>query len=479
MALEARLAELNQQPETNLSTFRSNITMALEARLAELNQLQDKLDAAKGNYNEALDTIWLLLATALVFFMHSGFSLLEAGSVRFKNAQNILAKNLIVVTVGFLCWYAIGYPIAFGMVQNPNNFSGGTNFFMDGFWEKKETFRFWIFQGAFCATGGTIVSGAMAERTQLKGFVTYTIFMTTFIYPLVVYWAWSGKGFLNYTNDEGVRESVFGAPFLDFAGSGLVHLVGGVGALCGALIVGPRVGWCRDAGPDEFDAHSVPLCVLGTFFLWFGWYGFNPGSTMGMHTLDQAYTAGLVAVNTTISPCFAGLMVFFLRARVVQPKRLDIGGFCNGILAGLVAVTAGCANIKPWESAIIGLVGGGLYQAASMMLKRPRFGVDDVVDAFAVHGVNGFWGSIAAGLFGNPAEGIGGNGSFYGGNQLPVQIIGALLILLWSGSLSVLIFMPLRLFGLLRMSDNFQAKGADMMEHSPAKAYTAADTVLA
>jgi len=449
------------------------MSAALASRLAELQELENRMDQVKENYNECLDTIWMLLASMLVFFMHSGFSLLEAGSVRFKNAQNILAKNLIVVTVGFLCWYFMGYPIAFGAYKDPNKFAGGRNFFMDEFWNDKSKFRVWFFQGTFCATGGTIVSGAMAERTQLKGFVTFTVLMTSFIYPFVVYWCWSGHGFMNYTNDDGEAVSIVGAPFMDFAGSGIVHLVGGVGALTGALLVGPRRGWCQDASPTEFDGHSVPFCVLGTFFLWFGWYGFNPGSTGSMHDAATAHTAGLIAVNTTIAPCFAGLMVFFLRARVIEPKRLDVGGFCNGILAGLVAITAGCANVKPWEAAIIGLIGGVLYQCASMLLKRPRIQIDDVVDAFAVHGVNGFWACIAVGFFGDPAEGIGGNGSLYGGNQFPTQLFGAMLIVLWSGTLSVLIFLPLRTFGMLRLSDTFQDKGADIMEHSPQKAYAA------
>jgi len=248
-----------------------------------------------------------------------------------------------------------------------------------------------------------------------------------------------------------------------------VHLVGGVGALCGAIIVGPRKGRFDPEMAAEFDGHSVPFCVLGTFFLWFGWYGFNPGSTGAMHDKATANTAGLVAVNTTLSPCVSGLLVFFLRAKVLSPKLLDVGGFCNGILAGLVAITAGCANVEPWEAIIIGLVGGLIYQGASMLLRRLK--VDDVVDAFPVHGACGIWGILALGLFGNPDEGMGGNGAFYGGDQLGTQIFAGLIIILWAGGLSVLIFLPLRMLGMLRMGDEFQEKGADVMEHSPSKAY--------
>mmetsp|Transcript_7812 Transcript_7812/g.24875 ORF Transcript_7812/g.24875 Transcript_7812/m.24875 type:complete len:472 (+) Transcript_7812:59-1474(+) len=439
---------------------------------AAVAKLEADLATAETNYNEALDTVWMLLASMLVFFMHAGFSLLEAGSVRFKNTQNILAKNLIVVTAGFLCWYSFGYPFAFGTVEKkPSKFMGGTNFFMDQFWKSKDKFRFWFFQGAFCATGATIVSGAMAERTQLKGFTTYTFLMCTIIYPVVVFWGWSGGGFLNYA-EKGTGNSIsaVGPPVIDFAGSGLVHLVGGVGALCGAVLVGPRKGRWEPKTAAEFDGHSVPFCVLGTFFLWFGWYGFNPGSTGAMHTKDNAYQAGLVAANTTISPCVAGLLVFLLRAKVVPPKLLDVGGFCNGILGGLVSITAGCSSVKPWEAAIIGAIGGAIYQGSSMALKA--FKVDDVVDAFPVHGACGLWGLLALGFFGDPDHGVGGNGTLYGGNQLGTQLFAGAMIILYVGVISVAIFFPLQKAGMLRMGDEYQEKGADVMEHSPGKAYT-------
>jgi Amt family ammonium transporter len=292
--------------------------------------------------------------------------------------------------------------------------------------------------------------------------------MTSWIYPVIVYWGWSGTGIFGYTDDDGESTSIVGGPaYTDFAGSGLVHLVGGVGALCGATLVGPRKD--RWVNPDDFVAHNIPFVVLGTFCLWFGWYGFNPGSTLSMHDKDTAYQAGLVAVNTTLSPCVGGLTVFILRALVFQPKLLDVGGFCNGILAGLVSITAGCAVLKPWETVIVGLIGGIIYQLASMGVRAAK--IDDVVDAFAVHGACGIWGTLALGFFGNPDEGLGGNGVFYGGNQLGVQAFGVLMIILWTGSFSVLIFLPMRAMKLLRLSDDFQDAGADIMEHSPRKAY--------
>jgi len=427
-----------------------------EALAQNFSQLQDNLATMSADYAEALDTIWMLLASLLVFFMHAGFSMLEAGCVRFKNTQNILAKNLVVVTVGFLCWYVIGYQLALG---------DSASLFLTGFWEDKSLLRVWFFQGAFCATGGTIVSGAMAERTQLKGFGTFTVLMTSIIYPLIVRWAWSGTGFLN--NADG--ESTVGPALMDFAGSGVVHLAGGVGALVGAAAVGPRKDRWEPGNENQFSGHSIPFCVLGTFFLWFGWYGFNPGSTGSMKSTADAHTAGLVAVNTTLAPCVAGLVVFFLRAQVVAPLCLDVGGFCNGILAGLVAITAGCNAVKPWEALLIGLVGGCVYQGASTLMKKLQ--IDDVVDAVAVHGACGVWGLIALGFFGNPADGIGGNGLFYGGGQLGTQVFATLVIILWVGAWSALIFLPLKHLGALRMDDEFQDKGADLLEHSPQKAY--------
>merc|ERR1719215_2241629 len=287
---------------------------------------------------------------------------------------------------------------------------------MRGFLEAPTTFRMWFFQGAFCATAGTIVSGAMAERTQLKGFSIFTLIMTSIIYPMIVYWGWSGAGFLNYPDPKtGEAISIAGPPLVDFAGSGIVHLTGGVGALVGCVTVGARKGRWDPDSEEDFSGHSIPLCVLGTFFLWFGWYGFNPGSTGSMSSLDAAYTASLVAVNTTLSPCAAGLTVFILRAFVCEPKCLDVGGFCNGILGGLVGITSGCASVAPWEAIIIGLIAGCAYQFASSTIRKWK--IDDVVDAIPVHGACGLWGILVPGFFGSK-ELVGGNGALHGGDQL-------------------------------------------------------------
>jgi Amt family ammonium transporter len=444
-------------------------TKLLDELIANLTLREEEL---KANHDESLDTIWMLLAALLVFFMHAGFSLLETGCVRQKNTQNILTKNLIVVTCGFIVWFFVGYPIAIGDSDTPNMMGGSGAFATMGFWENKANFRVWFFQGAFCATGGTIVSGAMAERVKLTGFIIFTCIMTGIIYPVVAYWGWSGSGILN--NADG---SIVGPGLLDFAGSGIVHMTGGVAALVGAVVVGPRAGRFDENPTESFEPHNIPFCVLGTFALWFGWYGFNPGSTLALHDADTAYLAGLVAVNTTLAPCAAGLVVFFLRAFVVAPKMLDVGGFCNGILAGLVAITAGCAFVRPWEALLIGFIGGFVYQGASMLVQKLK--IDDVVDAFAVHGATGFWGLLALGFFGNPADGLGGNGILHGGEgaggTFGTQLVAGILIAAWSGILSAIVLLPLKLAKVLRLSDDFQREGADKMEHSPPKAYTVAN----
>jgi ammonium transporter, Amt family len=297
----------------------------------------------------------------------------------------------------------------------------------------------------------------------------HTVFMTAIIYPICVYWGWSGTGWLNYTED-GVtyKSTISSAWYQDWAGSGIIHLVGGVAALTGAVIVGPRKGrFDGTASEDEFAPHSVPFTVLGTFILWFGWYGFNPGSTGQMHMASTAYTSALVAVNTTLAPCIAGLVVFIGRATVFPPRRFDVGALCNGILAGCVAITAPCAWVKPWEAIIIGIIGGLLYLGSAMFW--PAIKVDDPIDALSVHLVNGLWGALAIGFFGDPKEGIGGNGVFYGGNQLGVQVVACICFMVWSCVLSIVVFLPMRFMGILRWSDTFQDAGADEMQHSPKK----------
>jgi len=446
------------------------MTVAANATAAMVAEIVAELRVSIDAHNEPLDNLWMLFGAILVFFMHTGFSMLETGTVRFKNAQNILSKNLLVVCLGFIMWYFFGWGFAFG--TDAGKFVGSDGFFGAGILGTS-AMRNWFFQGAFSATAGTIVSGAMAERTQITGFAIYASILTTLIYPFVVHWTWSGSGFLSYTDEvSGDSTSFVGVAYKDFAGSGIVHMVGGIGALIGALIVGPRTGRFDAGAAEEFAPHNVPLCVLGTFVLWFGWYGFNGASTLSMKTSDDAFSAALVCINTTLSPSIAGLTLFILRAKVIAPKRFDVCGICNGILAGLVSITAPCGSVEPWEALIIGFIGAWAYQGASMLMQKLK--IDDPLDAFAVHGVCGCWGVLAAGIFGAP-DTVGGNGLFYGGDQIGVQIVAALIIAAWVTGISVPIFLVLKKVGLLRVHIDVEEVGLDEHEHSPSKSYMMED----
>merc|ERR1719387_2318133 len=385
--------------------------------------------------------------------------MLETGSVRFKNAQNILCKNLMVVCVGFLCWYFLGFGLAFGTTAG--KFMGTDRFVGSGF-AGTIAMREWFFQGAFCATAATIVSGSMAERTMLQGFAIFTILLTAFLYPVVVHWGWSGAGLLN----DG-EASIVGPTYNDFAGSGIVHMVGGVAAFCGAVVVGSRSG--RWSDEEDFSPHNPALCVLGTLVLWFGWYGFNGASTLSMKSSEDAFSAALVCMNTTLAPAVAGLVVFLLRCYVFPPKCFDVMAICNGILGGLVSITAPCGSVAPGESIVIGLIGAFVYQGASMLMVKLK--IDDPLDAFAVHGACGFWGVLAAGMFATDTYGYasaaGKGGIFYGGD---FDSTGAALALLfaeiaWVGTMSLIMFVPLKQLGLLRVSAEVEAAGMDVSKH--------------
>jgi len=433
-----------------------------------LAELTAQVAQMKADYDEALDTCWILVCAALVFFMHAGFTMLETGAVQLKNTQNILCKNGLVVVIATICWYLVGYGLAYGEPNTEGGSFCGTSYFAgSGFLEDQATgfnrWRDWFFQWAFCATCGTIVSGAMAERTALTGFAVYVAAMTTFVYPIVVHWTWSGAGWLNNETRT--------ASYKDFAGSGIVHMCGGISALVGAAVVGPRQGrFAADVDQDKFVPHNVPILVLGTFILFFGWFGFNPGSSLAMKTQADAFSASMVAMNTTAGGAMGGLVVYVLE--FVLTKKHSVGALCNGILAGLVGITAGCGSVEPGEAFVIGGIGGLFYMAGSALARAIK--VDDPIEAFAVHGCAGFWGVLAVGLFGS--EEVGGNGIFHGGEnsgaQLGVQLLGALMITIWSGGFAALFFVPLKAAGLLRVSEEMQTMGLDEAKHSPRSAYS-------
>jgi len=424
--------------------------------------------------------VWLILCGAMVMFMHAGFAMLECGCCRAGFAQSVLEKNLLNCCVSTIGWWLTGWAFAYGGVPE-NGFIGRTEFFSisteasreitgtnfleigaDGTISAGDNQLNWFFQWAFCMTSATIVSGAVAERLQLGGYCIFCFLMTAFIYPVVVAWTWSCSGWLNYV----------GAGYMDFAGSGIVHLTGGMGALVGAKIVGPRTGrFDENVDQEKFVGHSVPFIVLGTVILWFGWYGFNCGSTLGMSE-SKGRLAAQVAMNTTLSPAISGLVVTFtMRYRMGHWNTVSM---CGGILAGLVSITAGCGSVTPISALIIGAIGGLVYMLASDVLPK-YLHIDDPVEAFAVHGACGIWGVLAAALFdwGVPQgkwhawKGFEPTADATLGGGLAANVAGIAAIMAWSGSLLTIVFMGLRKMHFLRIPKEAEDVGLDLFEFSP------------
>jgi len=354
-----------------------------------------------------IDSIWVLVAAVLVFFMHAGFALVESGFCRRKNAVMVLLKNVSVVALASLGFYAIGFGLMFG---DGNTLLGLSGFFPDGAEQlaaapkNMPLFVFLFFQLVFAATAATIVSGAVAERARLATFFGFTVVATVVIYPLVGHWVWGG-GFLSSLG------------FHDFAGSTVVHGVGGAMALAGALIVGPRHGkFGKDGSVRPMPAHNFPLAALGVLILWLGWFGFNGGSTLAAD--PKAIAPVILVTNLSAS---AGFLASLLHVRM-RANSLDLSMALNGALAGLVGITAGCDVIGPAESILVGAVSGVLVVEGVMLLDRLR--IDDPVGAIAVHLGGGLFGTIAVGLFSSSAD---APGLFHGGGSklLGIQVFGA------------------------------------------------------
>jgi len=327
--------------------------------------------------------------------MQAGFAMLCAGSVRQKNVKNIMLKNLLDACGGAIGFYTVGFAFSYGGDSSGDvkNFIGNTYFALRGF--DYAALHDWFFQFAFAATAATIVAGTVAERCKMAAYLCYSLFLTGFVYPVIVHSIWNASGFLSAFNNDPFR----GVGAIDFAGSGVVHMTGGATALVAAIILGPRKGrfYDEDGNPLEepvtFPAHSVALQILGTFILWFGWYGFNPGSSLIIDNPDSAATSALAAVTTTLAAASGCVMAMFTDSIIEMRKTgevsYDLTMAMNGCLAGLVAVTAGTATVDPWAAIIIGAVGGWVYLGASKLLIRLR--IDDAVDAIPVHCFNGAW----------------------------------------------------------------------------------------
>ena len=411
----------------------------------------------------AVDTVWLLLAAFFVFFMQAGFGLLEAGFVRVKNTSNILMKNALDASLGILVYWAIGFGLAYGTA---GSFAGFDKFFLTadstlgggasafGVFGDVPLFATFLFQWAFAATAATIVSGAMAERTKFGAYVFYTVFITGIIYPIVSHWVWGG-GWLSDLGDNG---------FLDFAGSTVVHSVGAWAGLMGAIIVGPRIGkYAADGSARAIPGHSMPLASLGMFILWFGWYGFNPGSTLALSN-GGAALAAFVAVNTTLAAGAAAATAAAISK--IRYEKADLGLTINGALAGLVAITAPAGFVDPYAAVLIGIVGGAIVIFSVAMFDKLR--IDDPVGAISVHGVVGVWGTLAVGLFATERL-VGGDqyGLLVGGGieQLGIQIVGILAVGAWTIVLSGLLFMAIKHTIGLRVSEAEELAGLDVQEH--------------
>ena len=400
----------------------------------------------------AIDTVWTLVAAFLVFFMQAGFAMVEGGFTRAKNAANIMMKNLMDFSIGSIAFWAIGFGIMFGAdaigLFGKDGFflSGGDPTTKEGLWE----LAFWMFQVVFAATAATIVSGAMAERTKFSGYLVYSVFITALVYPVVGHWIWGG-GWLSNLG------------FTDFAGSTVVHSVGGWAGLAGAIILGPRAGkYIRLNGKTTVKAipgHNIPLAALGVFILWFGWFGFNSGST----TAGTDLTIATIAVTTNLAAAAGAIgSLFYSWLRFGKP---DPSMALNGALAGLVAITAGCAFVSPVSAIIIGLAAGVLV-VVSVEFFEKILNIDDPVGAVSVHGVCGAFGTIAVGLFAQEAYG-GINGLFFGGGirLLGVQLLGVVSVFAWTFVVCLGIFAVIKKTIGLRVKPEEELRGLDIGEH--------------
>lgn len=394
--------------------------------------------------NAPITFIWMLVAGFLVYFMQAGFAMVESGFCRAKNASNLMMKNLLDFVMGSLAYFAVGFAFMYGTDQS--GLIGFSNFFLSGDAYDVTIYRDFMFQVVFAATAATIVSGAVAERLKFNAYLVYSVIISAFIYPVYGHWVWGG-GWLSQMG------------FHDFAGSGVVHALGGFVGLAGAMVLGPRFGkYDANGKPRAIPGHNIPFAAIGVFILWFGWFGFNAGSTLNGEDLRIA----VIAVNTNMAAAAgaaAALLLIYAKTRV-----WDISMALNGALAGLVAVTAPCAVISAPSAILIGAIGGILVVLSIFAVEN--MGIDDPVGAFSVHGVNGIWGLIAVGLF---ADGTYGDitGLFFGGGtgQLVNQLTGAATVMVWAFSLGYLTFKVMDLAFGIRISPQEELEGLDIQEH--------------
>ena len=415
---------------------------------AHANELPAELNAAF-----LANNLWLLVATILVIFMNAGFAMVEAGMCRQKNAVNILSKNLFVFALAVTSYWFVGYSLMYG-----DAVAQGWLYFNGLFFDPTVTPELigegglvptvdFLFQAAFAGTAATIVSGLVAERVKFGEFVVFSLVLTAFIYPIAGSWQWNG-GWLSE------------AGFIDFAGSSIVHSVGAWAGLVGAYLLGPRIGKYVNGRAQAMPGHNMAIATLGALILWIGWYGFNPGSQLAM---DQ--WVPYVAVTTTLAA--AGGAIGATVVATLKDGKPDLTMIINGILAGLVSVTAGCGNLTMSGAWLAGLVGGGIVVYSVAALDSLR--IDDPVGAFSVHGVCGIWGTIVVGLWGYDVQGTGaGIGLFTGGGigQLWIQIVGCIAYAVWTVVTCYVTWKVIgAAFGGIRVTEEQEKLGLDITEH--------------
>ena len=393
-----------------------------------------------------LSIMWITIAGFLVFFMHAGFTLVEAGFTQAKNAVNIAMKNLMAISVGTIIYWFIGYSLMYG--DTTNGFFRWSGFFPET--APHDLF----FQTMFAATCATIVSGAVAGRTKYSVFAIFAVIITGLIYPIAGGWEWNSDGWLN-------NASFMPVEFIDLAGSSIVHAVGGWAALVGAYMVGPRIGKFVKGKVEVIPGHNKTLATLGVMALWFGWFGFNGGSQLAWGGEDTV-TATTIVLFTNLSAA-AGAVGALFTTWILYGKP-DIVQTLNGALAGLVSITAGAANMDPYGAFFAGLIGGVIVVFAIELIEK-KLKVDDAIGASSVHGVVGVWGTIVIGLWGIDSE--GGIGIFNGGGyeQLVSQLIGALAYSVWAAAFAFLFFWIIQKTVGLRVTKEEEIEGLDIAEH--------------
>ena len=447
-----------------------------------------------------LNIMWMLMCGFLVFFMQAGFALVEAGFTRSKNVAHTMMMNMMVFCIGALGYWLTGFAFQFGAVnatlpavgeiaewahspttlgdwtgvlQSPliqvggqHTLLGGSGFMLAGLGMNVGVLAFFLFQMVFMDTAATIPTGSMAERLKFSGFVLMSLWVSMFIYPIVGGWVWGGGWLQNLGRSMGLGNGA-----VDFAGSGVVHMIGGAIALAGAIVIGPRIGrFNKDGSPNAMPGHNIPMGILGTIILFFGWFGFNPGSSLAFMGAGRSL-AIIAAINTLLAGAAGGVSAMYYMWLIGPSKKPDPGMSVNGVLAGLVAITAPCAFVDTWAAVVIGLIAGVIVILATNLLEKLQ--IDDPVGAAPVHLFNGCWGVIAVGLFANGNQLTAGwngassavTGLFYGsGSQLAAQCMEAGSIFVVVGGLSYVVFKMIHAAGMLRSEPGDELRGLDQPE---------------